>query len=102
MDTNAKYLVRQYRPGYCTGFTNSVFRDVAFADITAVPFCENFKHSDFSHFTISDYHGELIIEAHYKGGEHWVVGFALEMNSKLKASDGGLMRENWRYKEHES
>ena len=99
--TEQLYLVRQYRPGYFSGFVNEVMRDVKFDDITKAPWCENFKHSDFSHFTIEPYGSELIIEAHYRDGKHWVVGFALPMNSEAKASDGGLLRDNWRYKEHE-
>jgi hypothetical protein len=40
----AKYLVRQYRPAYFTGFDVQVMRDVPYDGITEVPWCENFKH----------------------------------------------------------
>src|SRR5262249_32897584 len=100
------YLVRQYRPAYFTGFENGVVRDVAYDDITKVPWAENFKHPDFSHFTVEKYgtepDGELIIEAHYKTGDHWVVGFALPMDSNMMSNNGDLMRDNWRYKDHKS
>lgn len=93
-----KYLVRQYRPNYCTGFEDAVFKNVEYNKITSLPFCDNFKHSKFTKFTIDPYYGELIISAHYENGKHWVVGFALEENSKKKASTGELMKDNWRYK----
>jgi hypothetical protein len=97
------YLVRQYRPAYFTGFTNQVVRDVAYDDITKVPWAESFKHAGFSHFAVEPYHGdELIISAHYTDGKHWVMGFALPMDSEAKAPDGGLLCDNWRYREHES
>ena len=95
------YLVRQYRPAYFSGFTNCVCRDVEYDDITKVTWSENFKHSGFTHFSVEPYGGELIISAHYENGKRWVVGFALESDSDVKAPDGGLLRDNWRYKEHE-
>ncbi len=51
---------------------------------------------------VTPYGDELIISAHYKDGKHWVAGFALPMNSKAKAPDGGLLINNWRYKAHMS
>jgi hypothetical protein len=96
------YLVRQYRPGYFSGFEDVVCRNVKYEDIIKVPWCENFKHDDFTEFTISDYHGELIIEAHYASGAHWVVGFALPSDSDLMSNNGDLMRDNWRYNPHKS
>jgi len=102
MRKDARYLVRQYRPAYFSGYTNLVARDVAFEDIINVPWMEKFKHERFSHFLIEDYAGdELIVSAHYKNGEHWVAAFALPMDSNEIAPDGGLLRDNWRYKEHE-
>jgi hypothetical protein len=97
------YLVRQYRPAYFSGFTDLVCRDVEYDDITKVSWCDNFKHGDFSHFTVEPYHGdELIVEAHYASGKHHVVGFALPSDSQEMAPDGGRLCDNWRYKEHES
>ncbi len=97
-----KYLVRQYRPDFVSGFTNKAYRDIELNDITKVPFCENFKHDGFLEFTVKPYGDELIVEAHYSDGKHWVVGFALPDDSTAKASDGGLLRDNWRYQDHES
>ena len=98
-----KYLVRQYRPGFVSGFTNEVCREVDYDDILNVPFCAHFKHHGFLRFTVEPYDGdELIISAHYDDGKSWVVGFALPITSKLKAPDGGLMVDNWRYQPHES
>ena len=85
-----RYHVRQYRPAFFSGFENEVIRDVPYEGILEAPWCENFKHDDFDHFSISKYgNGELIVEAHYKSGEHWVVGFAIDSAHPF-ASD-------WRY-----
>lgn len=98
-----KYLVRQYRPNFVTGFNNAVVRDVSYEDITKCEWFENFKHSGFKEFVIKPYNGdELIISAHYYDGKHWVVGFALPMDSETMSNNGDLMRDNWRYKDHES
>lgn len=76
------YLVRQYRPSYVNGFANQAARDVAYDDITKVPWAENFKHDGFTHFVVEPYEGnELIISAKYTDGKSWVVGFALPMES---------------------
>lgn len=97
------YIVRQHRPAYFTGYENKVFRDVPYDGITAVPFCKNFKHSDFESFTVEPYvDDELIISVHYADGKHWVVGFALPEDSQMMAPDGGLLRDNWRYRNHTS
>ena len=100
------YAVRQYRPGYCTGFKNETFRNIAYNKILDCSFFNNFKgDSDggFDKFVIEPYsNDELIISAYYNNGKHWVAGFALPMLSKAKAPDGGLMINNWRYKNHES
>lgn len=95
------FHVRQHRPAYFSGFNNDVIRDVPRDAITSVPWCGNFKHSDFDHFTVEPYRSqengpykELIIEAHYKSGEHWVVGFAVETTHPFAT--------NWRYKPHTS
>lgn len=98
MLASKKYIVRQYRPNFVTGFENSVVHGLTYEEIPAIPWADNFKHSGFSHFTVSPYEGELIIEAHYTDGKHWVVGFALPEDSEIKAPDGGLLRDNWRYK----
>lgn len=90
-----KYLVRQYRPNYFTGFTNAVMRDVSYDDIVNVPWADNFKHTGFEKFTIEPYNGgELIISAHYKSGKHWVVGFTIDSDDEFA--------QDWRYQEHES
>ena len=96
-----KYLVRQYRPNYFSGFENAVCRDVTYEGITQVPWCDNFKHDGFKEFKIESYGNELIISAYYEDGERWVVGFALPMGSEAMALEGGLLRDNWRYKPHE-
>ena len=95
------YHVRQYRPAYFTGFENDVLRDVPYDAILTAPWCENFKHSGLDRFTIKPYrtfedgpYKELIIEAHYKSGEHWVVGFAVETTAPFA--------DDWRYKPHQS
>lgn len=100
------YAVRQYRPGYCTGFENSAVKNIKYEDITKQEWFKNFEHEydgGFDKFVIAAYSGdELIISAYYKNGKHWVAGFALPMSSKEKAPDGRLLIDNWRYKNHES
>jgi hypothetical protein len=86
-----KYHVRQYRPNFFSGFHNDVVRDVEYDDILKAPWFENFRHKGFEKFTISPYDGELIIEAHYANGEHWVAGFAVAVDDPFAS--------NWRYKE---
>lgn len=88
------YHVRQYRPGYFTGFDNSVVYNLPEDKITDTPWSENFKHGDFEKFTVGRYGRELIVEAYYKSGAHWVVGFAVESTDPLA--------EDWRYKPHTS
>ena len=101
-----KYLVRQYRPAYFTGFHTSTAKDVEYGKILDCPWFRNFEHEHdggFDKFVIEPYGGdELIISAYYKNGKHWVAGFALPDDSDQKAPDGGLLRDNWRYKDHES
>lgn len=98
--SDIKYLVRQYRPNYFSGFETQVVSGLSYDEITSAPFCENFKHGDFKCFTVSPYADgdELIIEAHYKNGAHWVAGFALPENSEMMSNNGDKMRDNWRYK----
>lgn len=96
-----KYLVRQYAPNFCEGFQLDVVRDVEYDDITKVPWCERFKSDGFVEFYLEPYgNGELIFGAKYKDGKSWVAGFALPADSDAKAPDGGLLRNNWRYKPH--
>ena len=98
-----KYLVRQYAPNFCTGFDLDVVRDVEYEDILKVHWCERFKHDGFVEFYLEPYtKDELIFGAKYSDGKSWVVGFALPMDSEEKAPDGGLLRDNWRYKPHQS
>ena len=105
------YLVRQYRPGYFSGFDNAIFTAKDREDILNAPWLENFKHSTFERFEVEDYgNGELIISAKFgpraerptRKVESWVAAFALPTDSNATAPDGGLMRDNWRYKTHES
>ncbi len=102
------YSVRQYRPAYVSEYENEVFHNVEYNKITEVPFCKNFEHHDFTHFTIKlyneevDKNGELIISAHYSNGKHWVVGFAISNDSQERLSNGELLKDNWRYKNHTS
>ena len=96
-----KYLVRQYRPNYFSGFDNDVVRGVEYDDITKAPWMENFKHKGFTEFKVEPYSGdELIISAHYENGEHWVAAFALPEDSNEMSNNGDLLRDNWRYKPH--
>lgn len=99
-----RYLVRQSRPAYFSGFENEVFRNIEYDKITEVPFCKNFKHDDFEKFTVEPYGtgDELIIMAHYKNGKSWVVAFALPMDSNMMSNNNDLMRDNWRYRNHTS
>lgn len=103
MSDSARYLVRQYRPAYFSGFDTEVYKGVSFDEITKVPFCANFKQHNFDHFTVEPYAGgEYIISAKYKNGESWVVGFAIDENSKetTRNYDGDeLMVNNWRDKD---
>lgn len=95
------YLVRQYAPNFCSGFELDVVRDVKRDDITKVHWCDRFKRDGFVEFYVEPYGGgELIFGAKYKDGPSWVVGFALPVDSGAKAPDGGLLRNNWRYKPH--
>ena len=98
-----KYLVRQYAPNYCTGFDLAAMRDVEYDDILKAPWLDRFKHDGFIGFYLEPYaQDELIFGAKYNDGKSWVAGFALPMDSKEKAPDGGLLRNNWRYKPHQS
>lgn len=99
----AKYLVRQYAPAFCTGFNLDAMRDVEYEDILKAPWLDRFKHEGFKEFYLEPYCGdELIFGANYEDGQTWVAGFALAMDSKERAPDGGLLRDNWRYKPHQS
>lgn len=84
-----KYSVRQYRPSYFSGFKNEIYHNMSYDKILTVPFCENFKHSGFTEFSISPYGEELIIEAHYENGKHHVCGFAIDETKPFA--------KNWRY-----
>ncbi len=96
-----KYLVRQYRPAYFSGFTSQVMREVEYDEITKVPWLEQREDEPL---TVESDRGtdELFVMRTLKNGEKWVVSIALPMDSKTVAPDGGLLRDNWRYKEHES
>lgn len=94
-----KYLVRQYRPNYFSGFENAVYAGIDYDKIILLPFFDNFRHAGFQEFRIEPYSsGEHIITAYYENGKHFVAGFALAETSTAEASDGGLLRDNWRYK----
>lgn len=98
-----KYLVRQYSPAFCTGFDLDAIREVEYDDILKAPWCDRFRHEGFVEFYLEPYYGdELIFGAKYANGESWVAGFALPADSNEKAPDGGLMRDNWRYRPHKS
>lgn len=98
-----KYLVRQYAPGFCTGFDLDAIESIEYDDILKAPWCERFKSKGFLEFYLEPYSGdELIFGAKYDNGKSWVAGFALPVDSKERAPDGGLMRNNWRYKPHKS
>lgn len=98
-----KYLVRQYRPAYFSGFDTEVASGIEYDKILDQPWFANFRSDGFTKFTIDPYYGdELIISAHYKNGEQWVAGFALAENSEQMSNNGDLMRNNWRYRPHKS
>jgi hypothetical protein len=98
-----KYLVRQYAPNYCTGFDLDAISGVEYDNILKAPWLDRFKYEGFKEFYLKPYYNdELIFGANYSDGKTWVAGFALPMNSKAMAPDGGLMRNNWRYKPHQS
>lgn len=91
----SNYLVRQYRPAYFSGFEDAVYSGVPEGRWATVPFFKNFMREGFSHFEVTPYGSycdppELIIDAHYTNGEHWVVAFAI-LETAPFASD-------WRYK----
>src|ERR1700692_2935772 len=94
------YLVRQYKPNFFTGFQCDVVSVSKYEDITEVPWASLFKSEDFVRFSVEPYGKELIVSAHYKDGKHYVVGFALDENSTAEANEGGLLKDNWRYKPH--
>ena len=104
MSRSKKYKARQYRPNYFNGFDNDVRSSLSFDDLITVPWCENFKHSGFKEFKIEPYGSgdELIISAHYEDGKHFVVGFALPEDSQQMSNNGDLLRDNWRYRPHQS
>jgi hypothetical protein len=99
-----KYLVRGYLPSFYSGFDIPAYSGYEEDQITGAPFCDSWRSDPkFSKFTVEIYHDdELIIEAHMTDGKHYVVGFALPEDSPTKAPDGGLLRDNWRYKAHVS
>ena len=98
-----KYLVRQYAPNFCTGFKLDVVRGVEYDDILKVYWCERFKHDGFVEFYLEPYNGdELIFGAKYTDGTSWVAGFALPEDSSQMSNNGDMLRDNWRYKPHES
>lgn len=99
-----KYLVRQYRPAYFSGFETEVAKGVEYDQITEQPWFANFKGHGFTKFTIEATSGddELTIMAHYDDGKWWVAGFALPENSEQMSNNGDLLRDNWRYKPHTS
>lgn len=89
-----KFKVRQYRPGFVTGFVNDVAEGLEWGQITTAPWFKSFEHSDFAFFEIAPYGNEYIISAHYGDGKHWVAGFAVP--------EHWPMASNWRYTPHES
>ena len=98
-----KYLVRQYRPAYFSGYEDQVARGLTYDEITTPLWFANFRHDGFEKFVIEPYSGdELIVSAHYANGEHWVAAFALPEDSMMMSNNGDLMRDNWRYKPHRS
>lgn len=103
-DPVKKYLVRQYRPAYFSGFETEVARGVEYDKITEQSWFSNFKRAGFKKFTIEPYArgDELIISALYANGKSWVAGFALPEESEMMSNNGDLMRDNWRYKSHTS
>jgi hypothetical protein len=84
------YHVRQYHPNFFEGFENTVVHNVSYEDILKPLWFRNFEHHDFHRFEIAPYgNGELIISAHYRSGEQWVAGFAIDTSHELA--------NNWRY-----
>lgn len=97
-----KYLVREYLPNFFSGFDLHAYRGIEHAEITSMPFCDSWRNgADFDKFVIEPYGPELMISAYLTTGKHYVVGFALPEDSEAVAPDGGLLRDNWRYKDHE-
>jgi hypothetical protein len=88
-----KYLVRQYRPNFFSGFEDAVATGLAYDEITSAPWFENFRRNGFTEFKIEPYtDDELIVVAHYADGKFYVAGFATKEGSK--------MARDWRYKPH--
>lgn len=97
------YLVRGYMPAYCSGFTIRTARGVSYEEIVNTLRWGDPQHEGVSHYEIEPYYGdELIVSECFTNGKHYVIGFALPEDSKEMAPDGGLLRENWRYRDHES
>lgn len=98
-----KYLVRQYAPNFFSGFDLDVLSGIEYNDILKAPWLERFKRPNFVEFYLEPYaKDEVIFGAKYSDGTSRVAGFALPMDSDQKAPDGGLLRDNWRYKPHKS
>ena len=85
--------IKQYRPGFFTGFENAVKEFNSLEELLALDFVDNFKklpenissnkelHPHFHQFSISTQSGDFphILMAEYKGGsEWWVVGYINE------------------------
>ena len=86
--------IKQYRPGYFTGFENETKDFNSLEELFAIDFIDNFKklpnnqvNPDFHQFSISFPPAEIgmkfpyILMAEYKNGtEWWVVGYITENN----------------------
>jgi len=92
-----KYLVRAYVPAFCTGFELDAVHGVNYEDITKL----DFLLREGTTLTVEQDHGdELFIMRTFPDGKRYVAGFALPENSTERAPDGGLLRDNWRYRKH--
>lgn len=82
--------IKQYRPGFFTGFENSVNEFNSLEELFAIDFVDNFKklpssissnkdlNPHFHQFSISSDFPHILM-AEYKGGtEWWVVGYINE------------------------
>jgi hypothetical protein len=84
------YHIRKYIPAFCEGFPLPVIYNLTYDELLTPDFVQSHNSRDFDHFEIAPYGKELIIDAHYKSGEHWVVAFAVDASTPFA--------DNWRYK----
>lgn len=82
--------IKQYRPGYFTGYENKVENFNSLNELLAIDFVDNFKNtpelSSFHQFSISEPSDDtMILMAEYEEGKiWWVVGYLSDAKEIVK------------------